>query len=550
MRNNACLSILIAATALLFWRCSSDAPTAAGGTDYPNTRTVAGVFTGPDGEALIGAQAVLLSPPRKEDDGYQGVDTAYTDSSGSFVFEYIAPGIYALEGISADRELAIFRDSINKIDDSTAVFDSIPLKTAGSLSGVIDARQSATARVRLRGAPYWSGADSIGRFVISAVPEGVYDLHIAAIDTMYDLPPFDTTITGVTITPDATLDNVVRLPLLYRKPSLTKLWINTTLSGALLEHNLYDFPVVIRLDHESFDFASVASHGADIGFCTPSGVAMPFEIEEWDSAENRATVWLKLDTLHANSSTLLYLFGGDGESSTVARSELVFDTAAGFRAVYHLNEDAPGVGTVGLYRDATAYGAHGNDSVSATGKIGMVGKGQQFDGTNDYIPIPRRVLVDGDVTVSAWIQIDAVTTEFDEGVQIYSTYRHNNLHPYGFELRTHMNDLVFIAGDGHPLDDASSWNIITVMWMHVAAVYDHGSGKVKMFVDGQPVYMNQDQTRETILYDGATSYISAPNNFTMNGIIDEVRVERLQRSEEWLRMCYENQKSRQSLVEF
>jgi hypothetical protein len=113
-----------------------------------------------------------------------------------------------------------------------------------------------------------------------------------------------------------------------------------------------------------------------------------------------------------------------------------------------------------------------------------------------------------------------------------------------------MNDLVFIGGDGSPRNQAASWNVVTVLWTHVAAVYSAEDGTVQLFVDGAPAEMNEDTVSTPIRYDGAVSYISAPVNFAMDGIIDEVRVERIGRSEAWIRMCYENQNSRQSLVEF
>jgi len=47
--------------------------------------------------------------------------------------------------------------------------------------------------------------------------------------------------------------------------------------------------------------------------------------------------------------------------------------------VWHLREDKAGTGTADLYQDSTIFTNHGVDGVSATGKVGIVGNGQQFN---------------------------------------------------------------------------------------------------------------------------------------------------------------------------
>jgi hypothetical protein len=545
IHTGLCLGI----AALLWWHCSTQSPTAAGGTDYPNTRTIAGVVTDSDGRGLQDAQVVLLATHARDGKPYAGIDTTRTDTDGAFSFSFVPTGVYALEARDAANELVGFHDSVTKTADSLAVFDTLALHKAGSLSGTLVVRQTVDVTVRLDRTPYVAVPDSNGHFRVPSLPPGTYDLRVTAIDTGEGLPPYDTVMTGIAVGDDTLLSEPITLPLLYRTPVLKRFRINTTRNGAHLTEDLYGFPVAVRLDSYTIPFSAVEGDGADVGCTDRFGNPVPFQIEQWDSAGEQAAIWIHLDTLHADTILPLYLFGGERAYPAFHDGSRVFDTANGFQAVYHLAEEAEGVGASDVYRDATAYGAHGIDSVSATGKTGMIGRGQQFDGVDDYIPIPTEVKPNDDITVSAWIRIESVTQEFDEGIQIFATYRHNDLAPYGFELRTHMNDLVFVAGDGAPFDGAASWNVVRVMWMHVAAVYESGTGGVQMYIDGEAVRMDQPQTRPHVVYDSTGSSISAPVNFVMDGLIDELRIESLRRSPQWLRMCYENQKMRQTLVE-
>ena len=54
-------------------------------------------------------------------------------------------------------------------------------------------------------------------------------------------------------------------------------------------------------------------------------------------------------------------------------------------AVYHLEEEAAGITSDGLYVDSTGNGNEGDDRVSATGQLGQLGAGQQLDGSDDFI---------------------------------------------------------------------------------------------------------------------------------------------------------------------
>lgn len=98
-------------------------------------------------------------------------------------------------------------------------------------------------------------------------------------------------------------------------------------------------------------------------------------------------VWSKYSgVLSGSIDTDVYFYYGSGAS------DYAFTATYGrnnvwtlFEMVLHLLEDASGTGTSGLYVDSTGNGNDGDDYISATGKTGQIGDGQEFDGTNDYI---------------------------------------------------------------------------------------------------------------------------------------------------------------------
>ena len=72
------------------------------------------------------------------------------------------------------------------------------------------------------------------------------------------------------------------------------LTILTTAEGAGLPAGatVEGFPLLVRLSGDWFDFKQAKAGGEDIRFSTSAGVALPYEIEEWDAAMGSASVWV------------------------------------------------------------------------------------------------------------------------------------------------------------------------------------------------------------------------------------------------------------------
>ncbi len=91
---------------------------------------------------------------------------------------------------------------------------------------------------------------------------------------------------------------------------------------------LADFQVKITLDN-SFNFDEINQGGSDIRFTTYDGIEIPYWIEEWDDANNEATVWVKVPAILAEG-TELYLYYGNEVATSASDGNATFRLFDGF----------------------------------------------------------------------------------------------------------------------------------------------------------------------------------------------------------------------------
>ena len=137
----------------------------------------------------------------------------------------------------------------------------------------------------------------------------------------------------------------------------TEIRINTTSSGAAIYKDVYDIPVLVRLDNTNFDFSEFGPNGDKAGLSfTRKGAPgkLPCQIDYWE--RNRAAIWVLLDTLKGNDdSQVIRMSWGEGYENGSDGTK-VFDVEKGFVGVWHLEESRPAIGNQGLYQDATQTG--------------------------------------------------------------------------------------------------------------------------------------------------------------------------------------------------
>src|SRR5690606_17841281 len=102
------------------------------------------------------------------------------------------------------------------------------------------------------------------------------------------------------------------------------------------------------------------------------------QIERWDSAGRSAAVWVRVDTVYGNrNNQRVRMHWGNAAAADSSRGSAVFDTAGGFRAVWHMNETGDVADETGRGMTAVANGTPG-------AVAGVIGGARSFNGSSGY----------------------------------------------------------------------------------------------------------------------------------------------------------------------
>ena len=103
---------------------------------------------------------------------------------------------------------------------------------------------------------------------------------------------------------------------------------------------LTNYQTELKLDSK-FRFVAAAADGSDLRVVQADGVtALPFWIQDWNSAAQKATIYVKLPTLDVGP-TLIYLYYGNPGVPTASDADSVFDFYDGFEAPFTTNSVTP-----------------------------------------------------------------------------------------------------------------------------------------------------------------------------------------------------------------
>jgi biopolymer transport protein ExbB len=327
------------------------------------------------------------------------------------------------------------------------------------------------------------------------------------------------------------------------------LYLNTTPIGADVAGTVTNFPILVRLTGEIFDFSGAGNNGGDIRFTKSDGAPLNYEIERWDSLNGVAELWVRADTIWGNNDAqFIIMYWGASASSAVSLSNgaAVFDTAIGFQAVWHLAE--AGTDTA---HDATSNHFQGPPygMTSASVVPGVIGAARAFDGKTSYFTIVSSASgalnfpENGSYTLSAWVFANALDNAF------HAIVSKGDLQ-YGMELH---NINKWEITDFH---DATGWETVrspatAQEWKYVVGVRD--GAKECLYIDGALAcdsIATRDSTGRNTAFDVCIGRQADASNRFWNGAIDEVNMANVARSPDWIKLSYMNQKAINKLVEF
>ncbi len=364
---------------------------------------------------------------------------------------------------------------------------------------------------------------------------------------------------------------------------------NSSATGANVTGNVYNFPVLIRLNSSNFaGFGLAQSSGADIRFSKSADYTqpLPYQIERWNSAIDSAEIWVLLDTVFGGStSQQIVMWYGNGGVQSLSNGPQVFNnTGAGFEAALHLNQGTGVKGSMGSggFADASGNGNSGDDSVGTVPQAGIIGPGTTFgggaynvaQGAADYIPIQTKTATNFNNNAKWTISFWAKLSSSSGGVCILykangtswaaSGFEMSFCTNYGTQTESKSNGLYpAMVSNAHGFGWTSGSALTTNAWYHVAFTYNNVAASGQWYINGSPVTMATTASGHNTYNNGAAAdvtngsfWIGRPCDAATNdesseyftGSMDEFEISDSARSANWVMLAFQNQQANQTLV--
>ncbi|MFZ4482109.1 MAG: DUF2341 domain-containing protein, partial [Rhodoferax sp.] len=118
------------------------------------------------------------------------------------------------------------------------------------------------------------------------------------------------------------------------------MYILTTPEGANLPATASEenFPVLVRLNKDVFDFKQAKDNGEDIRFSDAAGKPLAYQIEEWDAAVGNASIWVRISAIKGNAHQEIKMFWGKADAAGESSGTAVFNESNGYLCVFHMTD--------------------------------------------------------------------------------------------------------------------------------------------------------------------------------------------------------------------
>lgn len=300
---------------------------------------------------------------------------------------------------------------------------------------------------------------------------------------------------------------------------------------------LTDFPLLVSLT--SADLASNAqADGSDIRFTASDGTTpLPHEIEGFDAGTGTLDAWVRIPMLDSATSTTIYLYYGAADAPTQEDVRTTWSTE--FGGAWHLSRDP--AGTAPQADDSTVRNHDGlSRGAMTTSDLvpGLIGGAIDFDGVDDMFETDPFDLSVGGLTLSGWVRLDSYTTQPRIINKAYNpSNRVFELSVDGSNVRSRLvldgsENLLLGSGDGVTLG----------AWHHLAMTWDGVT--IKLYLNG--VEVASRAASGTLASDPAMPVTIGgidSLNRQFDGLIDEVRIDRVGRSAAWIAASESNQRN-------
>lgn len=308
--------------------------------------------------------------------------------------------------------------------------------------------------------------------------------------------------------------------------------ILTTPDGAALpaEAVVENFPLLVPLHKDWFDFTQAATDGADIRFSTGNSAEtaqqLSYQIEAWDDASGSASIWVRVPRIEGNARQTIRMHWGKTDAKSESNGKAVFNQSNGYLSVWHMG--TPVIDTVGTINST-------DEGTTAT--AGIVGPARHLAG--------RQGIYGGDAITAYPTGTGPMTTE----AWFRAETPNSTVLAWGKEQRPGKVMMNFLSPPRVAIQcyfaDVEAESALAINeWYQVVHTYKEKDSRV--YINGR-----LDGASSPVLDIPKTSSLWIGGwykNYTFIGDVDEVRVSNVVRSADWIRLQYENQKPLQTLV--
>ncbi|MDO5969003.1 LamG-like jellyroll fold domain-containing protein, partial [Flavivirga aquimarina] len=324
---------------------------------------------------------------------------------------------------------------------------------------------------------------------------------------------------------------------------------NTYVTGS---SDLTDFPFLVTLDHLDPEIVdgganSALNGGGDIRFSSDAAGNNRLACEivslvtDATAANRQCQVWVKIPSLSSTSDTTIYIwYNKSGETQPVATdtygSQAVWSN--NYVSTWHLDEGITAGGSTHQILDS---GSNSNDGVSATNMntnnslACKVGDGIDLLGNNFFnVGNDASLNLTSNLTVSGWFNPHSFGAFYVLGKRSETVENGYNILP---QLAGHLayydGTTIHSTGMNYNINE---WNYAVI--------------KLNASGTGMTAFLNGNFSSEitvVALPDGLAQnlYLGARSNgsLLLDGIIDELRISNIARSDDWISTEYNNQNS-------
>jgi len=310
------------------------------------------------------------------------------------------------------------------------------------------------------------------------------------------------------------------------------LYILTTPDGANLPATASEegFPLLVRLNKEWFNFRQAKANGEDIRF-SAGGKPLAYQIDDWDAANGTASIWVRIPLIKGNALQEIKMFWGKTDAVGESKGSAVFNKSNGYLSVFHMNDPVKDeVGNV-----------EPKDTGTATAD-GMIGKSRYFKpgkGITCGESIKAYPTGSSPHSSEAWFRAEKPNTT----VLAWGNEAGQGKVMMCYESPAHMNMACYFSG----ADVIGGSTLTPSRWVHVVHTFKNGDSRV--YVNGVLDGVSTSKESPLKIKSPARMYIGGwYDDYQFAGDIDEVRLSKVTRSADWVKLQYENQKPLQTLV--